>query len=59
MSWLLPGSVARRFQLEETLIAPLWKDLKKMPWASRHSPHAKVVKDGKVIKPGIPEKKKS
>jgi len=45
--------------LEETRIAPLWKDLKKMPWASRHSPHAKVVKDGKVIKPGIPEKKKS
>lgn len=30
-----------------------WTDLKKMPWASESSPHAKVVKDGSVAK--LPE----
>ncbi len=44
--------------IEDARYPPLWNDLKKMPWASRHSPHAKVVKDGKIIKLGEPPIKK-
>jgi hypothetical protein len=29
---------------------PIWKDLKRLPWASETSPHAKVAVDGRVVR---------
>jgi len=41
-------------ETEDARYPPLWNDLDKMPWAARYTPHAKVVKDGTVIKSGNP-----
>lgn len=38
------------WELQQQEIGPIWKDLKRLPWASERSPNAKVFMNGKIIK---------
>jgi len=35
---------------QQSTYGPIWKDLKKLPWASERSPHAKVVHNGTIVR---------
>jgi hypothetical protein len=42
------ASPALTWRQQQEIYGPVWNDLSKLPWASEHSPHAKVAIDGAI-----------
>lgn len=38
------------WEMQQRDYGPLWKNLERLPWASEESPHAKVVRDGTILR---------